>query len=127
MGKPEAGGITRVDKPWGYEVWWAVTGRYAGKILHVEAGQSLSLQYHRVKEESMYCLAGEGILELDGRRRPFRAGQAVHIPPGTRHRLQAVTALEVVEVSSPELEDVVRLADRYGRADSPASLSEPQS
>ncbi|MCY0879164.1 MAG: cupin domain-containing protein [Firmicutes bacterium] len=108
--------MQRVEKPWGYELWWAVTDRYVGKIIHVNQGHSLSLQYHVKKHESMYLLSGEAELWLDGTARPFRAGEAVVIPPPTQHRLTAITDIDVVEVSTPELDDVVRLEDRYGRA-----------
>lgn len=107
--------MKRVDKPWGYELWWAVTERYVGKIIHVQEGQSLSLQYHRVKHESMYLLSGQAELWINGDKRPFGPGEAVVIPPGTEHRLVAVSDVDVVEVSTPELDDVVRIDDRYGR------------
>lgn len=112
--------MTIVAKPWGHELIWARTERYVGKILHIKAGESLSLQYHRVKDETVMVLAGRmrfehfrdgeapTVTEL-GLREPF------HIPPGTRHRMTAVDDCEVLEVSTPELDDVVRLADRYGR------------
>ncbi|MDA8193055.1 MAG: cupin domain-containing protein [Thermaerobacter sp.] len=107
--------MKRVDKPWGYELWWAVTDRYVGKIIHVDAGHSLSLQYHQVKHESMYLLQGSAELWLNGARRLFEPGTAAVIPPFTEHRLVALTDVDVVEVSTPELDDVVRLDDRYGR------------
>jgi mannose-6-phosphate isomerase len=109
----------RVDKPWGYELVWARTDRYAGKILHVKAGQVLSLQYHHRKDETMHVLAGELILRT--RRgdelvsRPFRAGESVHIPPTLVHQIEAVVDSDVLEASTPELDDLVRLQDRYGR------------
>lgn len=110
-----------VDKPWGHELIWAKTDRYVGKILHVKAGESLSLQYHRVKDETIMVLTGKlrfehfgdgetpNVTELEPRV-PF------HITPGLRHRMIAVEDTDVVEVSTPELDDVVRLQDRYGRA-----------
>jgi mannose-6-phosphate isomerase-like protein (cupin superfamily) len=109
-----------VPKPWGHETIWARTDRYVGKILHVRAGESLSLQYHRVKDETMRVLAGVVELEVGdgaGPRRTVRlvAGDGWHLPPGTRHRLTAIEDAEVLEVSTPELDDVVRLEDRYGR------------
>jgi mannose-6-phosphate isomerase-like protein (cupin superfamily) len=107
--------MRRVDKPWGYELWWAVTDRYVGKIIFVKAGESLSLQYHRQKAESMYCLAGTGVLTLDDERVPLEPGVARDVPVGTRHRVEALSDLTLVEVSTPELDDVVRLEDRYGR------------
>jgi len=112
-----------VSKPWGGEEIFAETERYVGKILTVRAGHELSLQYHRVKDETMRVL--EGVCELHlGRdagggpaeRLVLREGDARRIPPGTVHRLVAVTDVRIVEVSTPELDDVVRLEDRYGRA-----------
>ena len=108
--------MKRVDKPWGYELWWAVTDNYVGKLIHVNQGHSLSLQYHVRKHESMFVLSGTAELTLDGEVRSFGPGEAVIIPPPTQHRLTAVTDLDVVEVSTPELDDVVRLEDSYGRA-----------
>ena len=109
----------RVDKPWGHEIVWARTDRYVGKILHVRAGHVLSLQYHNRKDETMYVLSGELILrtrpgaELESR--PFRAGETVHIPAGLVHQIEAVADSDVLEASTPELDDLVRLQDRYGR------------
>jgi len=111
--------IKRVDKPWGYELIFAKTGRYVGKILHITRGESLSLQYHEIKDETLYVVAGELklTLEQDGERRvmPLRSGEAFHIPPRMVHRMEAVEDTDVAEVSTPELDDVVRLDDRYGR------------
>jgi mannose-6-phosphate isomerase len=111
----------RVDKPWGHELIWAETDRYVGKILHIKAGEALSLQYHEVKDETIMVLSGklrfehfsEGeapqTTEL-GPREPF------HVTPRLRHRMIAVEDTDVLEVSTTELDDVVRLDDRYGRA-----------
>jgi len=111
--------IKRVDKPWGYELIFAKTGRYVGKILHITRGESLSLQYHEIKDETLYVVAGELklTLEQDGERRvmPLRSGEAFHIPPRMVHRMEAIEDTDVAEVSTPELDDVVRLDDRYGR------------
>jgi mannose-6-phosphate isomerase len=111
--------IRRVPKPWGYELIFAKTDRYVGKILHIAKGESLSLQYHEMKEETLYVVAGELKLtvEYDGDRRelPLRAGEAFHIPPRLIHRMEAVVDTDVAEVSTPELDDVIRLEDRYGR------------
>lgn len=107
---------TRVDKPWGYELRWAVTDRYLGKILHVNRGEALSLQYHERKDEWILLSSGSLDLELDGNRYRLHPGQAVHITPGTRHRMVAVEDCDIFEVSTPEIDDVVRLEDRYGRA-----------
>ncbi len=107
--------MKRIEKPWGFELWWAVTDRYVGKLIHVNQGQSLSLQYHWVKHESMYVVAGEADVLIDGEVKRMRPGEAVEIAPMTRHRLTAVTDVDVMEVSTPELDDVVRLEDIYGR------------
>ena len=109
----------RVEKPWGYELVWARTDRYVGKILHVRAGHILSLQYHNRKDETMHVLRGELILrtEVDGalESRPFRAGETAHIPAKLIHQIEAVEDSDVLEASTPELDDLVRLQDRYGR------------
>lgn len=111
--------MQRVDKPWGYELIWAHTERYVGKILHVRQGESLSLQYHEVKDETVMALTGEFWLEVeeDGvlARRHMTPHQPYHIRPHTRHRMIAITDVDIAEVSTPELHDVVRLEDRYGR------------
>ncbi len=105
-----------IDKPWGAEYVWAETDRYAGKLLFVRAGHSLSLQYHERKMESMWVLAGAGTLEVDGHPQAISPGNTITILPGTLHRLTAQIDLSVLEVSSPELDDVVRVQDVYGRA-----------
>jgi mannose-6-phosphate isomerase-like protein (cupin superfamily) len=112
---------SRVEKPWGYEIRWAVTGRYLGKILHVNKGEALSLQYHERKDE--WLLVSEGAVDmemgaLDGKLEKvrMRKGDSVHLPPHTRHRITAVEDADIFEVSTPEIDDVVRLEDRYGRA-----------
>ena len=111
--------IRRVPKPWGYELIWAHTERYVGKVLHVTAGESLSLQYHEMKDETLYVIRGRVQLELrqgDERRTVIlEVGQSLHIPPGLIHRIAALEEADIVEVSTPELDDVVRLEDRYGR------------
>ncbi|HEX9164958.1 MAG TPA: cupin domain-containing protein [Gemmatimonadales bacterium] len=110
----------RVDKPWGYELIWARTDHYAGKILHVKAGHVLSCQYHNHKDETMHVLRGELILRIGTAahldERPFRAGESVHIPAGVVHQIEAVVDTDVLEASTPELDDLVRLSDRYGRS-----------
>ena len=121
MAEVRSGGDARVDKPWGYEIRWAVTGRYLGKILHINRGEALSLQYHEQKDECLYLAAGSLDLELGDasgelQRHRLEVGDTVHITPGTRHRMTAVTDCDVFEVSTPEIDDVVRLEDRYGRA-----------
>jgi len=110
----------KVEKPWGYELRWALTDRYAGKILHVNKGEALSLQYHERKDEYQYVMRGTVDIELgDGggvlATHRMSAGDTLHIAPGTRHRLTAIEDTDIFEVSTPEIDDVVRLEDRYGR------------
>jgi mannose-6-phosphate isomerase-like protein (cupin superfamily) len=124
MGRsPEFGRIesTKVDKPWGYELRWATTERYLAKVLHINRGEALSLQFHERKDEYLYLSKGAIDIELgdgDGNLTSHRmkAGDTLHIAPGTRHRLTAVDDTDIFEVSTPEADDVVRLEDRYGRA-----------
>jgi mannose-6-phosphate isomerase len=123
MHLPELGNVERskVEKPWGYELRWAVTDRYLGKVLHVNKGEALSLQYHERKDEYQYIVNGVIDMELggpDGKLAKHRmsAGDTLHITPGTRHRMTAVEDTDIFEVSTPEIDDVVRLEDRYGRA-----------
>lgn len=110
----------RVDKPWGYELIWADTPGYVGKVLHVEAGHALSLQYHEVKDETIHLLSGEmtfmagpSVDELEEVR--LRQGESFRVTPGTVHRMIAVTDCDILEASTNHLDDVVRLEDRYGR------------
>jgi mannose-6-phosphate isomerase-like protein (cupin superfamily) len=114
-------GTGRVDKPWGYELRWAITDRYLGKVIHVNAGQALSLQYHVQKDETIFVLSGELDLVLEDEAgavntHRLTAGMSARVRPGRRHRFQAVTDVDLCEVSSPEIDDVVRLEDNYGRA-----------
>ncbi|HET7378421.1 MAG TPA: cupin domain-containing protein [Gaiellales bacterium] len=109
----------RVEKPWGYELIWARTDRYVGKILHIEAGHVLSLQYHERKDESIYILSGEIVLRLEQGEtlieRRMAQGEAFHIAPPLVHQFEAVVTSDVLEASTPEIDDVIRLKDRYGR------------
>jgi mannose-6-phosphate isomerase len=109
----------KVEKPWGYELIWAHTDRYVGKVLHIQKGESLSYQYHRVKDETIRLLSGTMDLEIEseGERKAlrFKPGDCFHITPGMKHRMRAIEDCDVLEVSTTELEDVVRLEDRYGR------------
>jgi mannose-6-phosphate isomerase-like protein (cupin superfamily) len=113
--------VVIVPKPWGHEVIWAHTDRYVGKILHIEAGHSLSVQYHERKDETVHLLSGEMIYRVqdgDGELRDvsLARGASYRITPHTVHQMIAVTDCDVLEASTPELDDVVRLSDRYGRA-----------
>ena len=115
----------RIDKPWGYELVWALSDRYCGKLLHVNAGEQLSLQFHRVKDETIYIHEGRIELEigLPGDAAPHTevvgVGSAFRIEPGVVHRFRALEDSVILEVSTPDLDDVVRLEDHYGRAESP--------
>ncbi len=110
----------RVEKPWGYEIWWAATDRYVGKLLHVKAGHQLSLQFHRKKDETIHLWSGEMKLVLDEgsglAEHRMRAGESYRVRPGVKHRMVAITDCDVLEASTPEVDDVVRLEDAYGRA-----------
>ena len=110
----------RVDKPWGHELRFAITDRYLGKVIHVNRGEALSLQYHEQKDETLLMTEGVMDLELaaeDGEMITHRLtiGNCIRIVPGRRHRMVAVGDCEFFEVSSPEIDDVIRLEDRYGR------------
>lgn len=109
----------KIEKPWGYELIWARTPHYVGKVLHVKAGHVLSLQYHNQKDETMHVLTGELILrtQVDGKltARPFKQGESVHIPPTLIHQIEAVVDSDVLEASTDHLDDLVRLSDKYGR------------
>jgi mannose-6-phosphate isomerase len=110
----------RVEKPWGYELIWARTDRYVGKVLHIEPGHVLSLQYHKKKDETIHVIAGEIILRTKPKdtlvERRMKPGESFHIAPPLVHQFEAVVATDLLEVSTPEIDDVVRLQDRYGRA-----------
>jgi len=125
---PNLGGLDKftiepekVDKPWGHELIWAKTERYVGKTLFLKAGESLSLQFHKVKDEAWYVLSGRAEVELGGpgermlNSEIVSPGAAFHFPAGTVHRVKAVEYTTILEVSTPELDDIVRLEDRYGR------------
>ena len=111
----------RVEKPWGHELIWAHADGYVGKVLLVKAGESLSLQFHRQKDESWYVQSGRARLELGAtgdallKEEVVAAGASFHFEPGTVHRLTALEDTTILEVSTPHLDDVVRLEDRYGR------------
>jgi mannose-6-phosphate isomerase len=120
-GPLQQAGAGRVDKPWGHELRWAITDRYLGKLIHVDKGHALSLQYHVQKDESILVVSGllDLVLEDDtGELRTHRLtpGMSARIRPGRRHRFVAAEDVDLIEVSSPEIDDVVRLEDDYGRA-----------
>ena len=113
--------VKKVEKPWGHELIWALTDVYCGKVLFVKAGHSLSLQFHREKDESWLVQSGRAKLELGEagesilKEEVISAGAAFHYPPGTVHRVTAIEDTTILEVSTPQLDDVVRLQDAYGR------------
>ena len=111
--------VTQVPKPWGHETIWGHTDRYVGKILHIKAGHALSVQYHNRKDETVHLLSGELVYRVQTgdvlEDMHLKAGESFRICPGTIHQMEAITDCDVLEVSTPELDDVVRLSDRYGR------------
>lgn len=116
---PSMHNTKRVEKPWGYELIWAHTERYVGKLLHINQGHKLSLQYHVKKDETIHVQQGRLLFVVDEGKglieRELTVGQSYHIKPNTTHRMVALTDCDVLEVSTPELDDVVRLEDSYGR------------
>ena len=111
---------TRVDKPWGHELIWAHTERYVGKVLVIRAGKRLSLQYHEHKDESIYVVRGRMRLHLEGddgvlATEALGPGDHRRVPTGRQHRFEAIEDTELMEVSTPELDDVVRIQDDFGR------------
>ena len=124
MTKKNTGGsgrvkVVKVPKPWGHETIWAQSDRYVGKILHITAGQELSVQYHNKKDETVHLLSGEIVYRVKKGELledvHLRVGESFRITPGTVHQMVALTDCEVLEVSTPEVDDVVRLSDKYGR------------
>ena len=113
--------VRRVEKPWGHELIWALTDRYCGKLLFVKAGCALSLQFHNEKDEAWYVLEGRAHVQLGAKGERLleeavvTAGAAFHFQPGTVHRVRALEDTRILEVSTPQLDDVVRLEDSYGR------------
>ena len=110
----------KVEKPWGYELIWAHTDRYIGKILHVKAGHALSLQYHERKDETIHLFRGQlrffvGTNKDALREIEMKEGDSYRITPGTVHRMEAVTDVDMLEASTSDMDDVIRLEDRYGR------------
>lgn len=111
----------RVEKPWGYEIVWAETSSYVGKLLHVRAGHELSLQYHERKDETIYVHSGEVVVRHGGsaddlETLAMEAGDVIRLEPGRLHKMMAKTDADLFEASTPELDDLVRIEDRYGRA-----------
>lgn len=114
--------MRKVNKPWGYEVIWAENPKYLGKFLHIMASKRLSLQYHKVKDETIMVRKGTLLLEAgtsknDLKKITLNEGDAYHIPAGLIHRMSGITDVEIVEVSTSEIADVVRLEDDFGRVD----------
>ena len=113
--------VTRVPKPWGYEIIWARTDQYVGKILHVNAGEQLSVQYHNQKDETVHLLSGEMVYRVklpnsdELQDMKLKTGESFRVAPLTVHYIQAITDCDILEASTPHLDDVVRLEDRYGR------------
>ena len=111
--------VTHVPKPWGHETIWAHTDQYVGKILHIKAGHALSVQYHNVKDETVYLLSGTLIYRVWEAGKAvdvgLAVGQAYRITPHTVHQMEAITDCDILEASTANLDDVVRLQDRYGR------------
>lgn len=127
MPKPKTAGAAEsgrveviiVQKPWGYERIWAHSDRYVGKLLHINAGQELSVQYHNRKDETIHLLSGEMVYRVktgdDLGDVRLRAGESFRTIPGTVHQMRAITDCEVLEASTAEVDDIVRLSDKYGR------------
>jgi mannose-6-phosphate isomerase len=112
--------VVKVPKPWGHETIWARSDRYVGKILHINAGEELSVQYHDKKDETVHLLSGKVVyrVQRDADRLEdvqLKLGESFRITPGTIHQIVALTDCDVLEVSTPEVDDVVRLSDKYGR------------
>ena len=112
--------VVRVPKPWGHETVWAQSDRYVGKILHIKAGHELSVQYHNKKDETVHLLSGEIVYRVQSGADlledvQLKPGESFRITPGTIHQMVALTDCDVLEVSTPERDDVVRLSDKYGR------------
>jgi mannose-6-phosphate isomerase len=110
----------RVEKPWGFELIWAETELYVGKLLHVAAGHALSIQYHERKDETIHLLRGEMVMLIGPSLEELapvtlQLGQSIRLRPGVVHRMEAITDVDLLEASTPHLDDVVRLEDRYGR------------
>jgi mannose-6-phosphate isomerase len=115
----------KIEKPWGFELLFALTPKYAGKLLYIKQGHRLSLQYHKVKDETLYIHEGKILLEIGGNdgqltQSEVQSGYCFRVSPMTKHRMKAIEDTILFEVSTPELEDVVRVEDDYGRSKSSA-------
>jgi mannose-6-phosphate isomerase-like protein (cupin superfamily) len=112
--------VVKVPKPWGHETIWARSDRYVGKILHINAGEELSVQYHEKKDETVHLLSGRVVYRVQSTADrledvQLKLGESFRITPGTIHQIVALTDCDVLEVSTPEVDDIVRLSDKYGR------------
>jgi len=107
--------MQKVVKPWGYEIWFAQTDKYVGKLLYIKKGYRLSLQYHEVKDETLYILSGIVDVTVGNTVKRMTSGEGFRIFSGTKHRMEAIEDATLIEVSTPEIDDVVRLEDDYGR------------
>ena len=107
--------MKEVTKPWGYELWFAQTDKYVGKLVFVKAGERLSLQYHKKKDETLLVIRGLIKITVGDETRILPNTESIHIAPETMHRIEAITDALIVEVSTPEVEDVIRIEDDYGR------------
>jgi mannose-6-phosphate isomerase len=112
--------VVKVPKPWGHETIWARSDRYVGKILHINAGEELSVQYHEKKDETVHLLSGRVVYRVQSAADrledvQLKLGESFRITPGTIHQIVALTDCDVLEVSTPEVDDIVRLSDKYGR------------
>lgn len=117
----------KISKPWGYEILFAETKDYAGKLIYVKKGETLSYQYHQKKEETIFLFKGRVKITHEKNKKKnyfiMKEGDSFHIPPKKKHRFQALANSYIFEVSTPHLEDVVRLEDKYGRTEKARSLS----
>ncbi|MFA6032987.1 MAG: cupin [Myxococcota bacterium] len=116
----------RVEKPWGFELIWAHTDIYVGKVLHINAGQRLSMQYHNLKDETIHLQTGKLRFEIEENGvmliKDLAPGESYHIKPKTKHRMVAIETCDILEASTPQLDDVVRLDDVYGRVSQPGPV-----
>ena len=117
---PESELPRRVDKPWGHEIIWAHAANYVGKLIVIDTGRRLSFQYHDIKDEWIYVVSGRLKLTLENgagviEDRELGPGEGAHVAVNRRHRFTAIETCTLIEVSTPELDDVIRLQDDFGR------------